>query len=66
MKTLTALATLAALGVATAAAAEIRIGATVSETGPAAFLGDPEAKTLRDARRQAERRRRHQRRGDRR
>jgi branched-chain amino acid transport system substrate-binding protein len=47
MKTLTALATLAALGVATAAAAEIRIGATVSETGPAAFLGDPEAKTLR-------------------
>ena len=29
-----------------AASAEIRIGATVSETGPAAFLGDPEAKTL--------------------
>ena len=28
------------------ASAEIRIGATVSETGPAAFLGDPEAKTL--------------------
>jgi branched-chain amino acid transport system substrate-binding protein len=46
MKTLTALATLAVLGVATAATAEIRIGATVSETGPAAFLGDPEAKTL--------------------
>ena len=28
------------------ASAEIRIGATISETGPAAFLGDPEAKTL--------------------
>ncbi|HRO10542.1 ABC transporter substrate-binding protein [Amaricoccus sp.] len=46
MKTLTALATLAALGLAGTAGAEIRIGATVSETGPAAFLGDPEAKTL--------------------
>lgn len=46
MKTLTALATLAAFGIATAASAEIRIGATISETGPAAFLGDPEAKTL--------------------
>lgn len=46
MKTLTALATLAAFGLAGAASAEIRIGATVSETGPAAFLGDPEAKTL--------------------
>ena len=46
MKTLTALATLAALGVAAAASAEIRIGSTLSETGPAAFLGDPEAKTL--------------------
>jgi branched-chain amino acid transport system substrate-binding protein len=45
--TTTALATLAALGLATAASAQIRIGATVSETGPAAFLGDPEAKTLR-------------------
>jgi branched-chain amino acid transport system substrate-binding protein len=45
--TTTALATLAALGLATAAQAEIRLGATVSETGPAAFLGDPEAKTLR-------------------
>lgn len=42
----TALATLAALGLATAASAEIKIGATLSETGPAAFLGDPEAKTL--------------------
>jgi len=47
MKTLTAIATLAALGLAGAAQADIRIGATVSETGPAAFLGDPEAKTLR-------------------
>ena len=47
MKTMTAtLATFAALGLATVAQAEIRIGATVSETGPAAFLGDPEAKTL--------------------
>lgn len=46
MKTLTALATFAALGLATAAHADIKIGATVSETGPAAFLGDPEAKTL--------------------
>ncbi|HPG23151.1 MAG TPA: ABC transporter substrate-binding protein, partial [Amaricoccus sp.] len=43
MKTLTAFATLAALGLTTAAQADIRIGATVSETGPAAFLGDPEA-----------------------
>lgn len=43
--TTTALATLLALG-ATAASAEIRIGASLSATGPAAFLGDPEAKTL--------------------
>ncbi|RIK87140.1 MAG: ABC transporter substrate-binding protein [Hyphomicrobiales bacterium] len=34
------------LGLAGPAAADIRIGATLSETGPAAFLGDPEAKTL--------------------
>ncbi|MBB5220683.1 branched-chain amino acid transport system substrate-binding protein [Amaricoccus macauensis] len=46
MKSLTALATLAALGLASAASADIKIGATMSETGPAAFLGDPEAKTL--------------------
>ncbi|MFP1643066.1 ABC transporter substrate-binding protein [Pontitalea aquivivens] len=52
MKTLTttasatALATLMALGLAGTATAEIKIGASVSETGPAAFLGDPEAKTL--------------------
>lgn len=49
MKTMTttALASLVALGIATAASAEIKLGATLSETGPAAFLGDPEAKTLR-------------------
>lgn len=46
MKSMTALATLAALGLASAASADIKIGATISETGPAAFLGDPEAKTL--------------------
>ncbi|CAN7610862.1 ABC transporter substrate-binding protein [Rhizobium sp. LjRoot258] len=35
-----------AIGFAGPALADIRIGATVSETGPASFLGDPEAKTL--------------------
>jgi len=35
------------LGVASPALADIKIGATVSETGPASSLGDPEAKTLR-------------------
>ncbi|MEZ5869318.1 branched-chain amino acid transport system substrate-binding protein [Defluviimonas denitrificans] len=44
--TTTVPAALVALGLATAAQAEIRIGASVSSTGPAAFLGDPEAKTL--------------------
>ena len=44
--TTTALATLTTLGLAGVASAEIKIGATLSETGPAAFLGDPEAKTL--------------------
>jgi branched-chain amino acid transport system substrate-binding protein len=44
--TTTALATLVAAGLASGASAEIRIGATISETGPAAFLGDPEARTL--------------------
>ena len=34
------------LGLATPSLADIKIGATVSETGPASFLGDPEAKTL--------------------
>lgn len=44
--TTTVPAALMALGLATAAHAEIKIGASVSATGPAAFLGDPEAKTL--------------------
>lgn len=49
MKTLTttALTGAMALGLASAAMADIRIGVTLSETGPASFLGDPEAKTLR-------------------
>lgn len=42
----TALAAIVALGAGSAALAEIRIGASISATGPAAFLGDPEAKTL--------------------
>lgn len=42
----TALATLMAFGLTSTAIAQIKIGASVSETGPAAFLGDPEAKTL--------------------
>ena len=33
-------------GLAAPAFADIKIGATISETGPASFLGDPEAKTL--------------------
>ncbi|MDS9469281.1 ABC transporter substrate-binding protein [Paracoccus sp. MBLB3053] len=37
---------LIALGLTGAAHAEIKLGASVSATGPAAFLGDPEAKTL--------------------
>ncbi|WP_104493030.1 ABC transporter substrate-binding protein [Paracoccus denitrificans] len=44
--TTTVPAALIALGLAGAASAEIKIGASVSATGPAAFLGDPEAKTL--------------------
>lgn len=44
--TTTVPAALLALGLATAAQAEIKIGASVSATGPAAFLGDPEGKTL--------------------
>jgi len=44
--TTTALVLLAGLGLSPAAQAEIRLGASVSATGPAAFLGDPEAKTL--------------------
>ena len=42
--TLTSLAVLVA--VSSTAQADIKIGATISETGPASFLGDPEAKTL--------------------
>ncbi len=38
--------TLAAFGLAAPAMAEIRIGASISATGPAAFLGDPQVKTL--------------------
>ncbi|WHA43336.1 ABC transporter substrate-binding protein [Agrobacterium larrymoorei] len=44
--TLTTTALALIIGCATPAFAEIKIGATVSETGPASFLGDPEAKTL--------------------
>lgn len=43
--TLTSLALILALG--SVAQADIKIGATISETGPASSLGDPEAKTLR-------------------
>lgn len=42
----TALTSLIVLGLTSTAFADIKIGASVSETGPAAFLGDPEAKTL--------------------
>ncbi|WP_420339900.1 ABC transporter substrate-binding protein [Roseibium sp.] len=42
----TALATLMVLGTVTGAAADIKLGASLSASGPAAFLGDPEAKTL--------------------
>ena len=42
MTTAAALSALAA-----PAMADINIGASISETGPAAFLGDPESKTLR-------------------
>lgn len=44
-KTTTALI-LCGTALAGAAQAEIRLGASVSATGPAAFLGDPEAKTI--------------------
>ncbi len=44
--TTTALATLAVFGLGQMAMAEIKLGASISATGPAAFLGDPEAKTL--------------------
>ncbi|MDM7255318.1 MAG: ABC transporter substrate-binding protein [Paracoccus sp. (in: a-proteobacteria)] len=45
LKTLLSATTLVA-AFAAPALAEIKIGASLSETGPAAFLGDPEAKTL--------------------
>ncbi|MCA0405171.1 MAG: ABC transporter substrate-binding protein [Proteobacteria bacterium] len=41
-----ALAGVATLALSASALAEIKLGATISETGPASFLGDPEAKTL--------------------
>ncbi len=44
--TLTTTALALILGLAGPALADIKIGASVSETGPASFLGDPEAKTL--------------------
>ncbi len=44
--TTTALASLGLLTLAGAAVAQVKIGATVSATGPAAFLGDPQIKTL--------------------
>ncbi|MFT4014862.1 MAG: ABC transporter substrate-binding protein [Paracoccus sp. (in: a-proteobacteria)] len=44
--TTTVPAALIALGLTGAAHAELRLGASISATGPAAFLGDPEAKTL--------------------
>lgn len=44
--TTTALGILLAFGQPSAVLAEIRIGASLSATGPAAFLGDPELKTL--------------------
>ncbi len=44
--TTTALSCVLAFGLTGAAVAEILIGSTLSETGPASFLGDPEAKTL--------------------
>ncbi|MBU9697328.1 ABC transporter substrate-binding protein [Rhodobacteraceae bacterium HSP-20] len=46
MKTFLTTTALVALGLAAPALAEIRIGASISATGPAAFLGDPELKTL--------------------
>lgn len=46
MKTFLTTTALVALGFAAPALAEIKIGASISATGPAAFLGDPELKTL--------------------
>ena len=44
--TAAALTTLVFAGANTAANAEVKIGAVLSATGPASFLGDPEKKTL--------------------
>ncbi|MBZ0216934.1 MAG: ABC transporter substrate-binding protein [Fimbriimonadaceae bacterium] len=41
-----AMATTALIALALPAMADIKIGSTLSQTGPASFLGDPEAKTL--------------------
>ena len=41
-----ALATTAIVALAAPAVADIKIGSSLSQTGPASFLGDPEAKTL--------------------
>ncbi len=41
-----ALAATAMAAMATPALADIKIGSTLAQTGPASFLGDPEAKTL--------------------
>ncbi|MFN4156625.1 MAG: ABC transporter substrate-binding protein [Paracoccaceae bacterium] len=46
MKTFLTTTALVAFGLAAPALAEIRIGASLSATGPAAFLGDPQLKTL--------------------
>ena len=42
----TAIGLCVSFGAASIAQAEIKLGASISATGPAAFLGDPEAKTL--------------------
>lgn len=46
MKTVLTTTALALLALAAPALADIKIGASLSATGPAAFLGDPEMKTL--------------------
>jgi branched-chain amino acid transport system substrate-binding protein len=46
MKTFLTTTALVAFGFAAPALAEIKIGASLSATGPAAFLGDPQLKTL--------------------
>ena len=43
---MTTLVALGAISLSAPASAEIRLGVSVSATGPAAFLGDPEAKTI--------------------